>query len=91
MNPSIDVVYDIGEIRLGSAATNVPARIFPSGKAINVAKAIKTLGEDVRVAGLAHEHNRAQFAGYLESLGISSDFITVPGQTRINVTFAGPP
>ena len=88
MNPSIDVVYDIGEIRLGSTATDVPSRIFPSGKAINVAKAIKTLGEDVRVVGLAHEHNRAQFAGYLESLGIPSDFISVPGQTRINVTLA---
>jgi tagatose 6-phosphate kinase len=88
MNPSIDVVYDIAEAQLGTTQTDVPAEIFPSGKAINVAKAIKTLGEDVRVVGLAHENNLAQFKSYLETLGISPDLVSIPGSTRINVTLA---
>jgi 1-phosphofructokinase family hexose kinase len=86
LNPAVDVVYDIGEVQPGSTVTDVPARIVPAGKGINVAKAIKTLGEEVRVVGVVHENNRAQFSQYLHGIGIVTHFISVPGTTRINVT-----
>lgn len=82
----MDVVYDIGEVQPGSTVMDVPARIVPAGKGINVAKAIKTLGEDVRVVGVVHENNQAQFSQYLLGMGIGTHFISVPGTTRINVT-----
>lgn len=66
--------------------TGVPSRIFPAGKGINVAKAIKTLGEDVQVVGVVHENNLAQFSQYLNGLGITTHFFSVPGVSRINVT-----
>ena len=86
MNPAVDVVYDIEEIQLGNTMNGVSARIIPAGKGINVAKAIKTLGEDVRVVGVVHENNQAQFIQYLNEIGIETYFISVPGATRINIT-----
>jgi 1-phosphofructokinase family hexose kinase len=82
----VDVVYDIGEVQLGGTVTDVPAKIVPAGKGINVAKAIKTLGEDVCVVGVVHENSQAQFHQYLHGMGIMTHFISVPGTTRVNVT-----
>jgi tagatose 6-phosphate kinase len=85
-NPAVDAVYTLDEIQTGGAVKNVGSCIVPSGKGINVAATLKILGEDVCVAGIAHENNHRQFTEYLERIGVQSHFVTVPGTSRINVT-----
>jgi 1-phosphofructokinase family hexose kinase len=85
-NPAVDVIYGLDEIHPGTTATALKSRIVPAGKAVNVARVVKALGEEVCVVGIVHAHNRDQFLGYLDDAGISSHVVVVPGATRINVT-----
>jgi len=55
------------------------------GKGINVAKAIKTLGEEVR-RRRCPRNNQAQFFPVSSRNRNRDHFISVPGTTRINVT-----
>jgi 1-phosphofructokinase family hexose kinase len=86
MNPAVDAVYGVDEIHPGTTITDIKARMCPAGKGVNVARIIKTLGEDVCVAGIVHANNQDQFREFLESAKIESHLIKVPGTTRINVT-----
>lgn len=65
---------------------NVKSRAVPAGKAINVAKTLKTLGDEACVVGIMHENNHKLFTEHLQRAGIQSHFIAVPGNTRINIT-----
>jgi 1-phosphofructokinase family hexose kinase len=86
-NPAVDAVYQLEEIENGTSAFDVKSRIVPAGKGLNVAVTLKTLGENVCVAGIVHEYNQKQFSDYLDMIGIGSHLVVVPGATRINVTF----
>lgn len=86
LNPAFDVIYDIAELKPGVTMTDVPARLYPAGKGINVASVIKTLGEDVTVVGIVPEYSNKQFTEYLKHLGIGSRFFSVKGSARINAT-----
>ncbi len=86
MNPAVDAVYDMEEVRPGTTVTNIKARVFPAGKGMNVANVLKTVGEEVCIVGVLHENNRNQFKEHLENAGIRSHFFSVPGTARINVT-----
>jgi tagatose 6-phosphate kinase len=85
-NPAVDAVYGLDEIHPGTTVTGIKSHIIPAGKGINVARAVRTLGEEVCVVGIVHANNRDQFHEYLETAGISSHLVVVPGSTRINVT-----
>jgi len=80
----VDAFYEVDELQPGSAIANVKSRTLPAGKAISVALMLKTLGEDVCVAGIAHENNHKQFSEYLDNAGISSHLISIPGNARVN-------
>ena len=86
MNPAVDAIYDVDEIHPGTTVKDIRSRIFPAGKGVNVARIIKTLGEEVCVLGIVHAHNRDLFAEFLDGERIASHFTAVPGTTRINVT-----
>ncbi len=86
MNPAVDAVYGLEEIHPGTTLTDIKSLMFPAGKGINVARIIKTLGEEVCVYGLVHDHSRDVFLSFLESAQIQSHLVAIPGTTRINVT-----
>jgi tagatose 6-phosphate kinase len=85
-NPAFDVVYDIAELKPGMTVTDAASRMYPAGKGINVATVVKTLGEDVTVAGIVPEYSIKQFGDYLKALGIGSYFFSVKGSARVNAT-----
>ena len=86
LNPSLDVIYKVNELRSGSTITDVPLSLTPAGKGINVARVVKVLGEDVCIAGLMAEYDLNRTSEYLEQQGIEHRFTTVPGNMRINAT-----
>jgi 1-phosphofructokinase len=86
LNPAIDVVYKLDELRLGETRLDVPADAYPSGKALNVAKAVRTLGEDATVVGVVPGDDEKQFKKYCDQLGVGAAFVTVEGSVRINTT-----
>lgn len=86
LNPALDVIYKLSEFHSGLTITDVGASIIPAGKGINVAKVIKTLGEDVCVIGLMPELDIKKSSDYLQNLDINFHFHPIPGCLRINTT-----
>lgn len=86
MNPALDVIYKLSEFHSGATITDAHTSIVPAGKGINVAKVVRTLGEDVCVIGLMPELDIKKTSDYLQSLGINFHFNAVPGSLRINTT-----
>jgi 1-phosphofructokinase len=86
LNPTVDYVYTVEQFTSGNALLDVPCRRYPSGKGINVATLIKTLGEEVSVVGVMPERDRQRFAGYLESKEIAYYFLPMRGDARTNIT-----
>ena len=86
LNPALDVVYSIDELRSGSTFVDIQSRVFPAGKGLNVAKVVRTLGEDVTVIGITGEDDERRFTRYLEDSKIDHCIYTVPGSIRINAT-----
>jgi len=70
----------------GSTIRDVPCRRFCAGKGINVARVVRTLGEEVCVIGIMPEGDEKRFVSYLESQEIYYRFFPVPGDVRLNVT-----
>lgn len=85
-NPAFDVIYDVPQLVPGSTVTDAQAKVYPAGKGINIASVIKTLGEEVAVAGIVPEYSGRQFTEYLKDQGIGSKFFSVKGSARINAT-----
>lgn len=86
LNPAIDVIYKIDEFRSGQTYTDIPHFSVPAGKGINVAKVVKTLGEDVCVVGLTPEYDFKRITDYLNLMQIGCHFFSIPGNSRVNTT-----
>jgi tagatose 6-phosphate kinase len=85
-NPAIDIIYTLDELQPGRIFTDVSAESTPAGKGINVAKVVRTLGEDVTVVGLMPEEDKERFSRFLEDWSIHSYFYSVEGAVRVNTT-----
>ncbi len=85
-NPAIDIIYTLDELVPGVTCTDVSSQSLPAGKGINVAKVVKTLGEEVTVVGLMPEEDRERFTRFLDNRNITSYFYPVEGTVRVNTT-----
>ncbi|KMQ52874.1 1-phosphofructokinase [Chitinispirillum alkaliphilum] len=88
LNPAVDLCLKLDRFEMGNTLLDLPSRVVPSGKGINVARVIKALGEDVCVAALMPENDSLRFSSFLTDLGIKPLFFETPGSARINVTLS---
>jgi tagatose 6-phosphate kinase len=86
LNPALDVIYKTDEFHCGSTLVDTAVSAIPARKGINVARVIKTLGEDVCVTGLIPENDLIRTENFLDDQQISHRFFTIPGNLRINTT-----
>lgn len=85
LNPSLDLIYEIPDSnRL--THLDLPARIFPAGKGLNVAKVIAILGEEVTLHSIMPEDDFDRFDKYCQHRGIIHKPISVRGAVRVNTT-----
>lgn len=85
-NPSIDLIYTVDELRLGNTYTKLASHMYPAGKGLNFAKAVKALGEDVTLCAIMPDNDERRFANYLSELEIPFNFFLTEGCARINTT-----
>ncbi|MBD3346964.1 MAG: hexose kinase [Chitinivibrionales bacterium] len=85
-NPCLDVTYSLDEFHVGNTYNDTISKRGPAGKGINVARAIKELGEDVGVVIFQPEENHGRFKKYFEDCDIDAKYFTFPGSVRINTT-----
>jgi 1-phosphofructokinase family hexose kinase len=86
LNPVIDAFYRVDGFELGTTRLDVASRTVPAGKGLNVARVVKTLGEEVAVAGLIPKNDMRRFEAFLADYGIKPLLCEAPGVTRVNVT-----
>jgi tagatose 6-phosphate kinase len=76
----------VDELHSGATMTDVGIEVIPTGNGINIARVVRTLGEEVYVLGILPENNILDFSKYIASRGIQGNFIPVEGAIRINTT-----
>ena len=86
LNPSLDVIYRLPELRSGGTYTDAAGEQIPAGKGLNVARVIRALGEEVSVTGLLPEYEYKRFTGVLDTYGITQRMFPITGEMRINTT-----
>lgn len=86
LNPAVDAIYSLDELKVGSTTTGCRMTLQPAGKGINVARVAAALGEEVCVIGVLPENNKRQFTTWLDSQKIRHSFLSIDGNVRINTT-----
>ncbi|MDR0306954.1 MAG: hexose kinase [Chitinispirillales bacterium] len=86
LNPAIDVTCRVDGFEAGATFLDAPSRAVPSGKGLNVARVVATLGEKTAVAGLIPKSDLPRFSGFIDDLGITPFLYEIPGSARVNVT-----
>lgn len=90
LNPSIDyVIFPDEQIRLGDLNRFDKSQKFPGGKGINVSRVLKALDKPSIALGYIGGFPGAFIKETLESQTISTRFIEVNDDTRINVKIKG--
>ena len=85
MNPCIDRTVAIPEFAYGGTNHITDTRQDVAGKGINVSIALKQLGVDSVCLGFNYAEDAALWERTLEERGIAHDFVTVPGNLRMNI------
>lgn len=86
MNPSIDVSLWVSKIDFEEPVKCIKEKLYPGGKAINVAKVLNELGIRNKIIGIAFENNFKSLSSLLDEYKLHYDFIIEKGSIRENTT-----
>ncbi len=89
LNPSVDYVVETQQIELGKLNRATKTAYFPGGKGINVSRVLKRLHVHNVALGFIGGFTGQFIADELKREHILTDFIAVPGQTRLNIKLKG--
>jgi 1-phosphofructokinase len=90
LNPAIDKGLMVPRFEVGKTNRGEVTQTDAGGKGINVAKAVKQLGAEVRALGFVAGSNGHFILEALAASGIPADFSNVPGETRVNLKIHDP-
>lgn len=86
LNPAIDYVIMLDNLKIGSVNRIVSENVYPGGKGINVSGVLKELGYESTTLGFISGFSGAFIKDSLDKKGLETDFIDLEnGFTRINV------
>ena len=85
LNPAVDKSVTVRGFEIGRTNRGEVDRIDAGGKGINVAKVLKRFGTEVCALGLLAGSNGRFILDSLRAEGIAADFVSVPGETRVNL------
>jgi 1-phosphofructokinase len=89
-NPAIDYTVATDTLVDGAVARTDEARFDPGGKGINVAGYLTALDVDAVATGLVGGFTGSFIETRLDEDGLAHDFVSVSGNTRVNVTLSTP-
>ncbi len=85
LNPAVDRVVVMDELRLGDTNRVYDGEIDPGGKGVNVSRVLRELGGESIATGLVAGSLGRFIEASLDKAGITHAFIHTPGQTRQNL------
>ena len=90
LNVALDRTVAVPRIALGNRHRAIDARVTAGGKGINVARALKSLGEPVIAAGMAAGPTGVRIRELLDAEQVLYDFTEVAGDSRTNLSIVDP-
>ncbi|MEO7197108.1 MAG: 1-phosphofructokinase family hexose kinase [Solirubrobacterales bacterium] len=90
LNIALDRTVAVPRIALGNRHRAIDSRIAAGGKGVNVARALKSLGEPVIATGLAAGPTGARIRELLDSEYVLHDFVEIAGDSRTNLSIVDP-
>ena len=90
LNAALDRTLDVPNFRQGRRHRSVEQATIPGGKGINVARALKRLGQPVIATGLAGGQTGARIVDGLTAEGVLSDFLRIREESRTNTAIVDP-
>ena len=90
LNIALDRTVAVPRIALGNRHRVVDARRAAGGKGVNIARALKSLGEPVIATGLAAGATGARIRELLDGEQVLHDFVEVAGDSRTNLAIVDP-
>ena len=90
LNVALDRTVAVPRIALGNRHRAVDSRTAAGGKGVNVARALKCLGEPVIATGLAAGPTGARIRELLDAEQVLHDFVEVGGDSRTNLSIVDP-
>lgn len=90
LNVALDRTVVVPRMALGNRHRAVDSRIAAGGKGVNVARALKSLGEPVIATGLAAGPTGARVRDLLNAERVLHDFVEVGGDSRTNLSIVDP-
>lgn len=88
-NPAVDLVVQVPNCQLGILNRSMGEEYVAGGKGINMSIVLKRLGVDNVATGFLGGFSGKFIEEFLEKEGITPQFISVEGTTRINVKVKG--
>ena len=88
-NPAVDLVIQVPNCQLGILNRSMGEEYVAGGKGINMSIVLKRLGIDNIATGFLGGFSGKYIEEFLEKEGITPQFISVEGTTRINVKVKG--
>jgi 1-phosphofructokinase len=85
LNPSVDYIVEVEEFTLGGLNRMERDLKLPGGKGINVSRVLKQLGVENTATGFLGGFTGGYIEQWLRQERISSDFVHITGDTRINI------
>ena len=89
-NAAVDKTLTVANLQLGRRHRAQQGQVMPGGKGINVARALKRLGEPVIAVGLAGGRAGTQITDGLDSEGILNDFVRIEAESRTSTAVVDP-
>ena len=88
-SPAIDYVVDLDELKIGAINRSKKETSLPGGKGINVSIVLSNLGKKSVATGFLGGYTGEYIKKELQDKHIDCGFISVEGNTRINVKIRG--
>jgi len=90
LNAAIDKTLEVPNFRLGRRHRSVAQTTMPGGKGVNVARAIKRLGQPVVATGFAGGPTGTRVVELLTEESILADFVRIREESRTNTAVLDP-
>ena len=90
LNVALDRTVAVPRIALGNRHRAIDARVTAGGKGVNVARALKSLGEPVIATGMSAGPTGERIRELLDAEQVLHDFTEVAGDSRTNLSIVDP-
>src|ERR1700758_1405020 len=90
LNAALDKTLEVPSFTLGRRHRTVDQTTMPGGKGVNVARAIKRLGQPVIATGLAGGATGTRIVEALNDESILNDFVRIREESRTNTAVLDP-